>query len=89
VDQATKQGYDFFMMKEILEEPQAIRRATMQDRKLLLEMAIGILRSKQVVITACVRPDSPPLSAVPVLKAGRQVLRRDNGLRVPVLLRLR
>ncbi|MBN2098558.1 MAG: glutamine--fructose-6-phosphate transaminase (isomerizing) [Dehalococcoidia bacterium] len=52
-DQATKQGYDYFMMKEILEEPQAIRRATMQDRKLLLEMAIGILRSKQVVITAC------------------------------------
>src|SRR5512136_2315690 len=51
-DQATKQGYDYFMMKEILEEPQAIRRATMQDRKLLLEMAIGILRSKQVVITA-------------------------------------
>jgi glucosamine--fructose-6-phosphate aminotransferase (isomerizing) len=41
------------MLKEILEEPQAIRRATMQDRKLLLEMAIGILRSKQVVITAC------------------------------------
>jgi glutamine---fructose-6-phosphate transaminase (isomerizing) len=52
-DQATKQGYDYFMMKEILEEPQAIRRATMQDRKLLLEMGIGILRSKQVVITAC------------------------------------
>jgi glucosamine--fructose-6-phosphate aminotransferase (isomerizing) len=52
-DQATKQGYDYFMLKEILEEPQAIRRATMQDRKLLLEMAIGILRSKQVVITAC------------------------------------
>jgi glucosamine--fructose-6-phosphate aminotransferase (isomerizing) len=52
-DQATKQGYDYFMMKEILEEPQSIRRATMQDRKLLLEMAIGILRSKQVVITAC------------------------------------
>ncbi|MDM7998641.1 MAG: glutamine--fructose-6-phosphate transaminase (isomerizing) [Dehalococcoidia bacterium] len=52
-DQATKQGYDYFMMKEILEEPQAIRRATMQDRKLLLEMAIGILRAKQVVITAC------------------------------------
>jgi glucosamine--fructose-6-phosphate aminotransferase (isomerizing) len=52
-DQATKQGYDFFMMKEILEEPQAIRCATMQDKKLLLEMAIGILRSKQVVITAC------------------------------------
>ncbi len=52
-DQATKQGYDFFMMKEIMEQPQAIRCATMQDKKLLLEMAIGILRSKQVVITAC------------------------------------
>ena len=52
-DQATKQGYDYYMMKEILEEPQAIRQAMMQDRKLLLEMGIGILRSRQVVITAC------------------------------------
>src|SRR5512136_1200094 len=52
-DQATKQGFDFYMMKEIMEEPQAIRCATMQDKRLLLEMAIGILRSRQVVITAC------------------------------------
>src|SRR4030042_399325 len=52
-DEATRQGYDFFMMKEIMEEPHAIRCATMQDKKLLLEMAIGILRSKQVVLTAC------------------------------------
>jgi glucosamine--fructose-6-phosphate aminotransferase (isomerizing) len=52
-DQATKQGFDFYMMKEIMEEPQAIRTATMQDKRLLLEMAIGILRSRQVVITAC------------------------------------
>ena len=52
-DQATKQGFDFNMMKEIMDEPQAIRRATMQDKKLVLEMAIGILRSRQVVITAC------------------------------------
>jgi glucosamine--fructose-6-phosphate aminotransferase (isomerizing) len=52
-EQATKQGFDFFMMKEIMEEPQAIRCATMQDKRLLLEMAIGILRSRQVVITAC------------------------------------
>jgi glucosamine--fructose-6-phosphate aminotransferase (isomerizing) len=52
-DQATKQGYDFYMLKEIMEEPQAIKQATMQDKRLLLEMAIGILRSKQVVITAC------------------------------------
>jgi glucosamine--fructose-6-phosphate aminotransferase (isomerizing) len=52
-DEVTRQGYDFFMMKEIMEEPHAIRCATMQDKKLLLEMAIGILRSKQVVLTAC------------------------------------
>ena len=52
-DEATKQDYDFFMMKEIMEEPHAIRCATMQDKKQLLEMAIGILRSRQVVITAC------------------------------------
>ena len=52
-EQATKQGFDFFMMKEIMEEPQSIRCATMQDKRLLLEMAIGILRSRQVVITAC------------------------------------
>jgi glutamine---fructose-6-phosphate transaminase (isomerizing) len=52
-DEVTRQGYDFFMMKEIMEEPHAIRCAAMQDKKLLLEMAIGILRSKQVVLTAC------------------------------------
>ena len=52
-DEVTRQGYDFFMMKEIMEEPHAIRCSTMQDKKLLLEMAIGILRSKQVVLTAC------------------------------------
>ena len=52
-DEATRQGYEFFMMKEIMEEPHAIRCATMQDKRLLLEMAIGILRSRQVVLTAC------------------------------------
>jgi glucosamine--fructose-6-phosphate aminotransferase (isomerizing) len=52
-DEATRQGYEFFMMKEIMEEPRAIRCAAMQDKRLLLEMAIGILRSRQVVLTAC------------------------------------
>jgi len=52
-DQATKQGYDFFMLKEILEQPQAIRRALMQDRNLIMEMAMAILRARQVVLTAC------------------------------------
>ncbi|MBM4462381.1 MAG: glutamine--fructose-6-phosphate transaminase (isomerizing) [Chloroflexi bacterium] len=51
--EAAKTGYDFFMMKEIMEEPQAIRCALMQDKKLILEMAMDILRARQVVITAC------------------------------------
>jgi len=52
-DQATKQGYDFFMLKEILEQPQAIRCALMQDRNLIMDMAMDILRARQVVLTAC------------------------------------
>ena len=50
---ATKQGHDFFMLKEILEQPQAMRRAVMQDRTLMMEMALEILRARQVVFTAC------------------------------------
>jgi glucosamine--fructose-6-phosphate aminotransferase (isomerizing) len=52
-DEATKQGYDYFMMKEIGEAPQAIRCALMQDDKMMLKMAMDILRAKQVVFTAC------------------------------------
>lgn len=52
-EEATKDGYDCFMLKEILEGPQAIRRALMQDRKLIMEFAREISRARQVVITAC------------------------------------
>jgi len=52
-EQATKQGYDSFMMKEIMEAPQAIRCALTQDKNLILEMAMDILRAEQVVFTAC------------------------------------
>jgi len=52
-EQATKQNFDFFMLKEILEQPQAIRRALMQDKELIMEMAMDILRARQVVLTAC------------------------------------
>lgn len=52
-DQADKQGHDFFMMKEILEAPYAVRCALMQDREYVRGMAMDILRAKQVVITAC------------------------------------
>ncbi|MFC2000111.1 isomerizing glutamine--fructose-6-phosphate transaminase [Chloroflexota bacterium] len=52
-DQATKQGHDHFMMKEISETPWALACALQQDEKLILEMAIEILRARQVVFTAC------------------------------------
>jgi len=52
-DEATKGGHDFFMLKEILEQPQAVRRALMQDKNLIMEMAMAILRARQIVFTAC------------------------------------
>ena len=52
-EEATKEGYDCFMLKEILEEPQAIRRALIQDRGSIVELAWEISRARQVVITAC------------------------------------
>jgi len=52
-EQATKQGYEFFMMKEILEQPHAMRCALMQNRDLIMEMAMDILRARQVVLTGC------------------------------------
>jgi len=52
-EEATKEGYDCFMLKEILEEPQAIRRALVQDRGLIMELAKEVSRAEQVMITAC------------------------------------
>ena len=52
-DAASKQGYDFFMLKEIFEQPQAMRRSLMQERNLIMDMAMDILRAKQIVLTAC------------------------------------
>jgi len=52
-DEATKQGYDSFTLKEILEEPETARRALMQDKNLVMDMALGILRARQVVFIGC------------------------------------
>lgn len=48
-----KGNYEYFMLKEIMEEPQAIRTAMMQDKQLFTQLAMDILRARQVVITAC------------------------------------
>jgi glucosamine--fructose-6-phosphate aminotransferase (isomerizing) len=41
------------MLKEIEEQPQVIERALVQDKRFLMEIALDILRAKNVVITAC------------------------------------
>ena len=41
------------MMKEIVEASHALRCTLMQDRELVMDMAMDIRRAKQVVITAC------------------------------------
>ncbi len=48
----SRNGHDHYMLKEIFEEPDAIETALRQDDGLLLELALEILRGKQVVITA-------------------------------------
>jgi glucosamine--fructose-6-phosphate aminotransferase (isomerizing) len=57
VDSEWKQGgkgdYSHFMIKEIEEQPQVIRQALIQDDKLIMRMAIDVLRSRQVVFVAC------------------------------------
>lgn len=42
-----------YMLKEILEQPGTIKKATGQDEQKLLETAMEILRAKNVIFTAC------------------------------------
>lgn len=48
-----KEGYRFFMLKEIMEQPQTLKAAAIQDKKLFTGTAMDILRAQQVIITAC------------------------------------
>ena len=45
--------YDHFMLKEIEEQPQAIKQALIQDEKLLMQMAKEIKEAHQLVFVAC------------------------------------
>jgi glucosamine--fructose-6-phosphate aminotransferase (isomerizing) len=49
----SRDGHDHYMLKEIFEEPDAIEAALRQDDGLLPELALEILRGRQVVIAAC------------------------------------
>ena len=48
-----KDGYQYFMLKEILEQPQVLSQTTLQDGKRFTEIALDILRARQVIVTAC------------------------------------
>ena len=48
-----KGSYDYYMMKEIEEQPRAIRQALLQDDKVLMKMAMTIRRARQVVFVGC------------------------------------
>ena len=49
----SRNGHGHYMLKEIFEEPDAIEATLLQDDGLLLELALEILRARQVVIAAC------------------------------------
>ncbi len=49
----SKNGHDHYMLKEIFEEPDTIEMALHQNDELMMEIALEILRAKQVVIIAC------------------------------------
>ncbi len=51
--ESEKQGYPFFMLKEIIEQPQTIEAAINQDKETFTKIAMDILRAGQVIVTAC------------------------------------
>jgi len=51
--ESDKEGYEFYMLKEILEQPRALEAAAVQDKELFTEIALDILRADNVIITAC------------------------------------
>jgi glucosamine--fructose-6-phosphate aminotransferase (isomerizing) len=48
-----KGGYDYFMLKEIMEQPKSLLAAAVQDKELFTSVALDILRAGQVIVTAC------------------------------------
>ena len=51
--EGNKGNYDYFMLKEIEEQPYAIKQALLQDEKLIMQMAKEITLAKQLVFVAC------------------------------------
>lgn len=51
-EELEKGEHEHYMLKEILEQPRALRRALMQEREEIMRISLEILRARQVVITA-------------------------------------
>lgn len=51
--QSQKNGYQHYMLKEIMEQAQALGETLCQDEKKFTQIALDILRARQVIITAC------------------------------------
>ena len=50
---SSKANFKHFMLKEILEQPTALKRALIQNKKNLLTIAKTILKAKKVIFVAC------------------------------------
>ena len=48
-----KNPYEHYMLKEIMEEPEVLQGVMQQPENTYSEMALDILRARQVIITAC------------------------------------
>jgi glucosamine--fructose-6-phosphate aminotransferase (isomerizing) len=51
--ESNKAGYQHFMLKEIMEQAQVLSQIVHQDEKRFTNIALDILRARQVIITAC------------------------------------
>jgi glucosamine--fructose-6-phosphate aminotransferase (isomerizing) len=51
--ESRKGGYQYFMLKEIMEQAQVLSQITHQDEKTFTRIALDILRANQVIVTAC------------------------------------
>ncbi len=52
-ESAARGGYPHFMLKEIMEQPSAVKAAITQEDEVIKEFAEGILGAKKVIISAC------------------------------------
>ncbi len=48
-----KEGYEYFMLKEIMEQPDTLISATHQDKDVFTSVALDVLRADQIIVTAC------------------------------------